>query len=288
MASHAVLSKGNDYEHLINWRTDAGLIHYGLRIFCSACSRWEVQPLPRGLKNTCPQSLADKVFRGKGWQLGRNRKSDVCPHCVERERAGRLSRLMNDTKPTLRPAKTEMSPKVIELATYKQPEQPKEGLLSDGLTDMRSQPDPKPARTKPQAIAPAGVQGHLQPSAVAVEPPREMSRDDRRVIFAKLDEVYIDENKGYDNGWSDHRVAVDLGVPRAWVASVREEMFGPDKSNAEARELVQEARELVATMKAFVAEHHETAVKAIADRDAFVKKVEEFDRRIDNVEKLYR
>ena len=36
-------------------------------------------------------------------------------------------------------------------------------------------------------------------------PPREMSRDDRRVIFAKLDEVYLDEKRGYDSGWSDHK-----------------------------------------------------------------------------------
>jgi hypothetical protein len=287
MASHAVLSKGNDYEHLVKWRTDAGLIHYGLRIFCSACSHWEVQPLPRGLKNTCPQSLADKVFRGKGWQLGRNRKSDVCPHCVERERVSRLSRMLSGAKPTLRPDETLASSKIIALATRKPIEQPKEKNLSDGMTDMRSQPDPKPARAKPQATAPAGGQGHLQPSAVTVEPPREMSRDDRRVVFSKLDEVYIDESKGYGNGWSDHRVAIDLGVPRAWIATIREEMFGPDKSNAEARELVQEAKALVAEMRAFVAEHHETTVRAIAGRDAFAKKVEEFDKRLGSVEKLY-
>jgi hypothetical protein len=271
MASHAVLSKGNDYDHLVNWRTDAGLIHYGLRIFCSACSHWEVQPLPHGLKNTCPQSLADKVFRRKGWYVGNGRKHDVCPHCVERERVSRLSRMMSGAKPTLKPDETLSSPKIITLAAYKPAEQPKEKTLSDGMTDMRSQPDPKPA-----------------PPGVAVEPPREMSRDDRRVVFSKLDEVYIDESKGYDNGWSDHRVAIDLGVPRAWVTTIREEMFGPDKSNAEARELVQEAKALVAEMRAFVAEHHETTVRAIAGRDAFAKKVEEFDKRLGSVEKLYR
>lgn len=271
MASHAVLSKGNNYEHLVNWRTDAGLIHYGLRIFCSACSHWEVQPLPRGLKNTCPQSLADKVFRGKGWHLGRNRKSDVCPHCVERERAGRLSRLMNDTKPTLKPAPTVTSPKVIELATYKQPEQPKEENQEVSKT-----------------AAKAAAKDAVKTNAVAVEPPREMSRDDRRVIFAKLNEVYIDESKGYDNGWSDHRVAVDLGVPRAWVASVREEMFGPDKSNAEARQLVQDGRALKDEMQGWAAAQMRAVTVLGDDLKAFIVRIEEFGRKINSVEKLYR
>ena len=47
-------------------------------------------------------------------------------------------------------------------------------------------------------------------------PPREMSRDDRRVIFAKLDEVYLDEKRGYDSGWFKCRIeqgrVVDMDI----------------------------------------------------------------------------
>ena len=57
--------------------------------------------------------------------------------------------------------------------------------------------------------------------------PRTMSRDDRRIIFGKLETCWSDEKKTYDQGWTDERVAKDLGVPRAWVSTVRDENFGP-------------------------------------------------------------
>lgn len=78
----------------------------------------------------------------------------------------------------------------------------------------------------------------------AAEPPREMSRDDRRLIFAKLDEVYVDENTGYSAGWTDDKVATDLGVPRAWVAQIRDENFGPG-TNEEITKLLGEVNETV-------------------------------------------
>ena len=62
---------------------------------------------------------------------------------------------------------------------------------------------------------------------IKAEQPRTMSRDDRRIIFSKLEAVYLDEKRGYDEAWTDERVSKDLGVPRAWVATVRDENFGP-------------------------------------------------------------
>ncbi len=75
------------------------------------------------------------------------------------------------------------------------------------------------------------------------EKPADPTREERRIIFAKLQDVYLDEQRGYDNGWTDHRVATDLAVPRAWVAAIREENFGPTRDNAELREfMVQHAK----------------------------------------------
>lgn len=75
--------------------------------------------------------------------------------------------------------------------------------------------------------------------------PREMSRDDRRVIFAKLDEVYLDEQRGYERGWSDQKVATDLGVPRKWVEVIRQENFGAIAANEDMTEYLTEADALV-------------------------------------------
>jgi len=99
--------------------------------------------------------------------------------------------------------------------------------------------------------------------------PREMSRDERRLIFAKLDEVYLDEKRGYDNGWSDKRVADDLGVPRAWVARIRDENFGPENTNPEARALVAEAKAI------------------LSDSKALLDRVDGLQRRIEAIEKQF-
>lgn len=65
-------------------------------------------------------------------------------------------------------------------------------------------------------------------AAVRAPPPPEMSRADRRLIFERLNDVYADEKVGYSGEWTDKRVAEDMGVPLAWVRTVREENFGPE------------------------------------------------------------
>lgn len=83
----------------------------------------------------------------------------------------------------------------------------------------------------------------METKQVAAEPPREMSRDDRRIIFAKLDEVYIG-GQGYDAPWTDAKVADDLGVPPAWVTEVRVDFFGDEDTNPEINEFVKLSAEL--------------------------------------------
>lgn len=90
-----------------------------------------------------------------------------------------------------------------------------------------------PATTPPQPEEGKTVQ------AIA-ESVTEMSRSDRRIIFAKLEECYHDEEHGYRAPWTDQAVAKDLGshIPVGWVAQVREENFGPVKDNAEIRDML--------------------------------------------------
>jgi len=87
-------------------------------------------------------------------------------------------------------------------------------------------------------------------TAPATEPPRTMTRDERRIIFEKINEVYVGEATGYHDNWSDEKVSLDLGVPRAWVSALRDEYFGPDvnenrsKASEEAKAFLAELREL--------------------------------------------
>ena len=80
---------------------------------------------------------------------------------------------------------------------------------------------------------------------IKADPPREMRREDRRSIFAKIEEVYLDEDKGYSSGWSDAKVSQSLGVPLAWVREIREENFGIEQSNEDWRPLLEDVKNLM-------------------------------------------
>lgn len=67
------------------------------------------------------------------------------------------------------------------------------------------------------------------------EEPRPASIDERRIINEKLADVYGD--KGYTGDWTDEKLARDLGVPRAWVAQVREFSYGPNLNENDVKAL---------------------------------------------------
>lgn len=92
------------------------------------------------------------------------------------------------------------------------------------------------------------VEQSVEPAAV----PRVMTREDRRIIFEKLNEVYLNEAVGYEIGWSDHRVSTDLGVPRKWVETIRDENFGAIGVNPEMAEFLGQAENLLAESRSIL------------------------------------
>ncbi|MBB3997216.1 hypothetical protein [Aureimonas pseudogalii] len=116
------------------------------------------------------------------------------------------------------------------------------------------------------------VMAKSNPPAVT-EPPREMTRDDRRIIFAKLNEVYIGEDQGYSAGWSDQKISDDLGTPKSWVERIREENFGSISTNENVMLCYKQIKELWIGI--------ETSQKALnADRDVFKGKMAEANANI--------
>tara|TARA_R110000868_G_scaffold305823_2_gene566850 strand:- start:784 stop:1410 length:627 start_codon:yes stop_codon:yes gene_type:complete len=104
------------------------------------------------------------------------------------------------------------------------------------------QRDVCPACSKQKSIERRGnVVALTKPAA---DKPREMTREDKRLVFGKIDAVYLDERRGYENGWSDKRVADDLGVPLAWVRAIREADFGQEGISSDAREVIAAAKKL--------------------------------------------
>jgi hypothetical protein len=117
----------------------------------------------------------------------------------------------------------------------------------------------------------------VEPTPVVVEvpgtpPPRRPSRDERRIIHNKIDEKYVSEAVGYTAGWSDQKVADDLGVPVAWVAEIRDENFGPNIDEVMAS-TVADAKGLLDELKAsrYSAEPILAALNALDERAAKIE-----------------
>lgn len=104
--------------------------------------------------------------------------------------------------------------------------------------------------------------------------PREMSREERRIIFAKIDELYLEDKKGYTPPWTDSAVARDLGVPRAWVAQVREELFGPEGSNAEFDDFLEKAAPIITDLKNL----HRSVAAQLEEARKLAARVDEIER----------
>lgn len=115
---------------------------------------------------------------------------------------------------------------------------------------------------------------------VAVPPPREMSREDRRIVFEKLNEVYLDERRGYDSDWSDHRVATDLGVPRKWVETVRKELFGDNGGNEELSAFLDQARQMLDEAQKLAKAADETWAKVDARLETLERTAAELRKRM--------
>lgn len=114
---------------------------------------------------------------------------------------------------------------------------------------------------EPKVTSLGSILGSGTPQTIDL--PRTMSRDDGRIIYEKLRDVY--EVKSYVVGWSDKRVADDLGVPRAWVENVRSQFFGEAGGNEQA--------------DAFLAQ-----IAALrAEAETFAKERQEFVRKVDRV-----
>jgi hypothetical protein len=117
---------------------------------------------------------------------------------------------------------------------------------------------------------------------------RVMDRSDRRVIFNKIDENYTDEKSGYKVGWTDQKIATDLGVPLAWVKGIREENFGPVSSNPEIDLVLAEAKKWKEE-EGILNRKTETLLEQMAKHTAEVSKImEELKKHTDKGEMVER
>lgn len=129
----------------------------------------------------------------------------------------------------------------------------------------------------PACQASPQVKPQKQEMEMGVVPlPKPMGREDKRLIFEKLNEVYIDEKEGYSTPWTDDKVAKDLGVPRAWVADVRDEMFGPVASNSDIDHVLKASK----TLTDEIAKHREQGDKLMTSANALLRQFEQITKAV--------
>lgn len=248
---------------------------------------------------------AARTFRNRGWLIGGGMKSDTCPyHAGNTKSAPQGSTLVAPA--VTKPVNTGSDwAKANAAAAFK------EGtMLSGGLVkNIKTSADKEPAIIANQAdkiheeqkaafmdatLAPqphvnipiAGIETVIAP-VKSTDTMTPMSKADRRLIFAKLNEVYEDDGSQYKDDWSDEKVATDMGCPVLWVAEVRDADFGPNTNALSAKALltakqVEEIKELarqVATSQGLVDKALDAAAAAT---EAFDKAVAAFNEKLEN------
>lgn len=221
----------------------------GVKIVCSSCGKTKVFRK----HGTIHPVHAANVFRNEGWAVGAGPRADKCPDCVSG---------LGHAKP-----KPEAKPEPVK--DLKE--------LAAAIVAKEKHEEAVPAVEIPQPIK-------LDPP---VTPPSEMTKADRRVINAKLEDVYLDETTGYKGEWTDEKVAVDLGVSVLWVSELREQNFGPAKNVAV---LARQMEELL-TFGAKIAATAKGIQSAVDEIDGRIKEydvlVEKFDGDFARFNELY-
>ncbi|AXQ68388.1 hypothetical protein HOT99_gp229 [Caulobacter phage CcrBL10] len=71
------------------------------------------------------------------------------------------------------------------------------------------------------------------PPVQTAEPPRAATPAENRRILEALDIHYDTNRQCYGGDMTDEKVSKELGLPRAWVAELRERVYGPERNEAQ-------------------------------------------------------
>lgn len=163
----------------------------GSGITCSKCGK--IGEFFHNKGGKMPAVFLSKEFTKMEWIVGGAPRADLCPDC---SKALRTHRKDEYVMPTVKSFKDLVDTRM----SAEHHEQHHEVLHLPAIP-------PEPA-----------------PASVTQGPDKLV----RRMIFAKLNDIYIDENSGYAGDWDDAKTAEDLGVSVEWVKLVRDADFGPE------------------------------------------------------------
>jgi hypothetical protein len=201
-----------------------GKVLKGARIECSKCDASQEYFNYQG---TVSNEHLPKEFARRDWLVGKNERTDLCPSCVAKLRGAKLPKTVEKPEP-----KKEHVPMLLETAAKAEVTKPILNISSKPNVHSEIRMDKPTPIVQPQMADPVAALVHAAKEKMDAkrEASRPMDKADRRIVFAKLNEVYGDDM--YLEDWIDQKVAEDLGVPVEWVAEVREGDFGPNLNAA--------------------------------------------------------
>lgn len=174
------------------------------------CKKCEETATYYNYQGTVSTEHLAKEFSRTGWLVGSNPNQDICPNCRDKRTEKNIYRATEETaKETA--MKVFAEPLKSEIEVIKGP------VSEAALAKLPVLPG-APAQTTSLKAAPV----------VVLTEGSKMDRTERRLVFARLNDLYQDEKTGYSGEWTDAKVAADLGVPVSWVTEVRDADFGPE------------------------------------------------------------
>jgi hypothetical protein len=210
------------------------------RIQCNRCQRIDKVPINTSSSSGGGDDAAQIARRVQtklekdGWVVGKREQDDRCPKCRFPQAPPTSVAHPNNKIDEIRETQHKLA----------------ERLPPDDNAFLTKKTPAPASETPPVIVTPPPV----TPDVTMPDKPnghgREFTREDRRIIWAKLEDVYDCESTGYEPGWTDARVARDLNVSRDWVVKIREENFGLLADNPEMRAVITEAHQLFDDVKA--------------------------------------
>lgn len=196
-----------------------GKVLKGARIECSKCDASQEYFNYQG---TVSNEHLPKEFARRGWLVGKNERTDQCPSCLAKLRG---------PKPVAKPEPKKEPVPMLNTAVKAEATKPVLTTAPPNVPSEIRMDKPTPI-VQPQMADPVAALVHAAKEKMDAkrEANRPMDKADRRIVIAKLNEVYGDDM--YLEDWIDQKVAEDLGVPVEWVAEVRDENFGPNLNAA--------------------------------------------------------
>ncbi len=227
--------------------------------------------------NNAGGAMSDETImrkaRLKGWTFGRKGRDVVCGACVRSASTTLAVHKLRSEPEAMRAALTIPPGKTEELVVDAIR---LEAVLDSGahsLAALESRIETTGAGARFDEISIAErLKKEPEPMNATVTPiasssPRQPSREDKRRVLEKLNEVYDGEETGYSRDWSDAKVAASLSVPPRWVTDLRVEFHGENAGNEATDKEAKARRRAINELRADIERIESRLLSTLADTE---------------------